>query len=58
MLGQEITWEDLAEHSIMGWPVEYTRWARGVGKVPVDIDDTAQGGGIAEQSSDVDAGAL
>ena len=37
ILGQEITWEDLAEQSIMGWPVEYTRWARGVGKVPVDI---------------------
>jgi polygalacturonase len=35
LLGQEITWEDLAERSIMGWPEEYTRWARGVGKVPV-----------------------
>jgi polygalacturonase len=37
ILGQQITWEDLAEQSIMGWPTEYTRWARGVGKVPVDI---------------------
>jgi len=37
ILGQNITWEDLAEQSIMGWPVEYTRWARGVGKVPVAI---------------------
>jgi len=35
LLGQEITWEDLAEQSIMGWPEEYTRWARAVGKVPV-----------------------
>jgi polygalacturonase len=35
LLGQENTWEDLAEQSIMGWPQEYTRWARGVGKVPV-----------------------
>jgi polygalacturonase len=35
LLGQDITWEDLAEQSIMGWPQEYTRWARGVGKVPV-----------------------
>jgi len=37
ILGQEITWEDLAEQSIMGWPQEYTGWARGVGKVPVAI---------------------
>ena len=37
ILGQQITWEDLAEQSIMGWPTEYTRWARGVGKVPVEI---------------------
>jgi polygalacturonase len=37
MLGQDITWEDLAEHSIMGWPEEYTRWARGVSKIPVAI---------------------
>jgi len=36
LLGQQITWEDLAEQSIMGWPVEYTRWARAVGKVPKD----------------------
>jgi polygalacturonase len=33
---QQITWEDLAEQSIRGWPVEYTRWARAVGKVPKD----------------------
>jgi polygalacturonase len=37
LLGQEITWEDLAEQSIMGWPDEYTRWARGVGKTPVAL---------------------
>ena len=35
MLGQEITWEDLAEESIKGWPSEYLSWARGVGKTPV-----------------------
>jgi polygalacturonase len=34
LLGQEITWEDLAEESIKGWPSEYISWARGVGKVP------------------------
>jgi len=34
LLGQEITWEDLAEQSIKGWPSEYQSWARGVGKVP------------------------
>jgi len=37
LLNQPITWEDLAEQSIMGWPVEYTRWARAVGKVPKDL---------------------
>ena len=37
LLGQEISWEDLAEQSIMGWPQEYSRWARAVGKVPVAI---------------------
>jgi polygalacturonase len=37
MLGQEITWEDLAEDSIKGWPSEYNSWARGVGKVPQPI---------------------
>jgi polygalacturonase len=37
ILGQKITWEDLAEQSIMGWPEEYTRWARAVGKVPIDL---------------------
>jgi polygalacturonase len=35
MLGQDITWEDLAEESIKGWPSEYLSWARGVGKTPV-----------------------
>jgi polygalacturonase len=34
LLGQDITWEDLAEESIKGWPSEYVSWARGVGKVP------------------------
>jgi len=34
LLGQEITWEDLAETSIKGWPSEYLSWARGVGKTP------------------------
>jgi polygalacturonase len=37
MLGQDITWWDLAENSIKGWPQEYNNWARGVGKVPVAI---------------------
>jgi polygalacturonase len=46
ILGQEITWEDLAEQSIMGWPTEYTRWARGVGKVPVDITTPPKGVGL------------
>jgi polygalacturonase len=32
LLGQNITWEDLAETSIKGWPSEYLSWARGVGK--------------------------
>jgi polygalacturonase len=34
LLGQDITWEDLAEQSIKGWPSEYISWARGVGKTP------------------------
>ena len=34
LLGQEITWESLAEESIKGWPSEYVSWVRGVGKVP------------------------
>ncbi len=34
LLGQNITWEDLAEESIKGWPSEYLSWARGVGKAP------------------------
>jgi polygalacturonase len=34
LLGQDITWEDLAETSIKGWPSEYLSWARGVGKTP------------------------
>ena len=37
MIGQNITWWDLAEQSIKGWPAEYTRWARGVGLVPAAI---------------------
>jgi polygalacturonase len=37
MLGQDITWEDLAEDSIKGWPQEYNSWARGVGKIPVAV---------------------
>jgi polygalacturonase len=37
LLGQDITWEDLAEQSIQGWPSEYLSWARGVGKTPVPI---------------------
>jgi polygalacturonase len=41
LLGQDVTWEDLAEQSIMGWPVEYTRWARAVGKVPKDLSTPA-----------------
>jgi polygalacturonase len=31
---EDITWEDLAETSIKGWPSEYLSWARGVGKLP------------------------
>jgi polygalacturonase len=46
ILGQQITWEDLAEQSIMGWPTEYTRWARGVGKVPVEITTPPKGVGL------------
>ncbi len=34
LLGQDITWEDLAETSIKGWPSEYLSWVRGVGKTP------------------------
>jgi polygalacturonase len=37
LLGEDITWEDLAEDSIKGWPSEYQSWARGVGKVPDPI---------------------
>jgi polygalacturonase len=37
MLGRNISWWDLAEQSIKGWPAEYTRWARGVGLVPAAI---------------------
>jgi polygalacturonase len=40
LLGQDITWEDLAEESIKGWPSEYVSWARGVGKVPGAIATT------------------
>jgi polygalacturonase len=37
LLGQNISWWELAEKSIQGWPSEYTSWARGVGKVPVTL---------------------
>jgi len=37
MLGQDISWWELAEKSIQGWPSEYTSWARGVGKVPIAL---------------------
>jgi polygalacturonase len=37
LLGQDISWWELAEKSIQGWPSEYTSWARGVGKVPVAL---------------------
>jgi polygalacturonase len=37
ILGQSMTWWDLAESSIKGWPDEYRSWARGVGIVPVQI---------------------
>ncbi|HEY4379363.1 MAG TPA: glycosyl hydrolase family 28 protein [Acidobacteriaceae bacterium] len=39
LLGQIITWEDLAETSIKGWPTEYLSWARGVGITP-HVDPT------------------
>lgn len=44
MLGQDITWWDLAEKSIKGWPEEYTRWARGVGINPEAV--SAPPGGV------------
>jgi polygalacturonase len=37
LMGQNISWWELAEKSIQGWPSEYTSWARGVGKVPVTL---------------------
>ena len=37
MLGQDISWWELAEKSIQGWPSEYANWARAVGKVPVAL---------------------
>jgi polygalacturonase len=34
MLGQNISWWDLAEQSIKGWPDQYNNWARGVAENP------------------------
>jgi polygalacturonase len=52
LLGQDnsrdITWEDLAETSIKGWPSEYLSWARGVGKVPAP--NTTPPAGAGQQS--------
>jgi polygalacturonase len=41
MLGQNISWWDLAEQSIQGWPDQYNNWARGVGLVPAAISAPA-----------------
>ena len=37
MIGRNISWWDLAEQSIQGWPDQYNNWARGVGLVPAAI---------------------
>jgi polygalacturonase len=42
---EDITWEDLAEDSIKGWPSEYISWARGVGKTPAPITTPSAGAG-------------
>jgi polygalacturonase len=34
MIGQNISWWDLAEQSIKGWPDQYNNWARGVAENP------------------------
>src|ERR1017187_7901336 len=46
LLGQDISWWELAEKSIQGWPSEYTSWARGVDKVPVALPPAAAPQGL------------
>ena len=46
MLGQDISWWQLAEKSIQGWPSEYASWARGVGKVPIVLPPAATPPGL------------